>query len=224
MLYNRTYQAKEVVAVQQLHHHILEQRLSYPSLFAELNAYAINLQQHYQMGNPAVSIEIAYYHPNYIACTPKEIFAADLSLTDFQITIARTYGFDNWQAVHRLMNVQHQPNFEMAIDILLTGRIDVLEDHLKQFPQVLHQRSAYGHRAGLIHYLASNGVEIWRQTVPLNLKKLLAYLLQNNCDPHMQAKLYGENSLLPLLITSDHAWKAGVAKEAISLLKAWDLS
>lgn len=216
---HKIYQSEAVVTVQQLHYAIIEQRLTYPSVFIELENYMLNLQRHYEVGNPAVVVEVANHHPELIASPPKEVFHVEMELEDFQLTIAKAYGFEDWKAVRALKNTKHNPAFEMAIDILLTGRIDVLAAHLKQYPEVINQRSAYGHQAGLIHYLGSNGVEIWRQIVPNNLEELLCFLVEKGADPDMTAHLYGENNLLALLTSSDHAWKAGVAKKAITALR-----
>jgi hypothetical protein len=208
------------MAVQQLHQNILDRRLSYPSVFHELKNYAINLQGQYQVGNPAVSIEISNYFPPLIAASQKEIFYVEMEPHDFELTIAKAYGFSSWENVKAMSETTHDPLFEMAVDILLTGQIEVLGDLLKQYPHLVHQRSSYGHRAGLIHYLGSNGVEIWRQVVPDNLEEILRFLVVKGADPDMTADLYGVNNLLALLTSSDHAWKAGVAKPAIQRLKS----
>jgi hypothetical protein len=214
------YQPDIVIAVQQLHQDILERRLSYPSVFHELRNYAINLQGQYQAGNPAVTIEISNHFPPLIAASPKEIFYVEMEPDDFELTIAKAYGFNTWEDVKAMSETAHDPAFEMAVDILLTGQIDVLGDHLKQYPHLIHQRSVYGHRAGLIHYLGANGVEIWRQIVPDNVEDILRFLVLQGADPDMTANLYGVNNLLALLTSSDHAWKAGVAKTTIQRLKS----
>jgi len=208
-----------VVTVQQLHHSIIEHRLSYSSVLEELENYSLNLLRHYKVGNPAVAIEISNHHPELIACSPTVILDSEMDLEDFQFTVAKAYGFEDWTAVEPLSSVKHNPHFETAVDILLSGHIHALNDHLTQYPEVVQQRSAYGHRAGLIHYLGSNGVEIWRQIVPSNLEELLRTLVKLGADPDMTANIFGENNLLALLTTSDHAWKAKVAKPTIERLQ-----
>jgi hypothetical protein len=199
---------------------ILERRLSYSSVFQELQNYVINLQNHYMVGNPAVTVEISNHFPPLIASAPKEIFYVEMERHDFELTIARAYGFDTWEHVKALSTTKHDPAFEMAVDILLSGRIDLLGDYLRQYPYLIHQRSAYGHRAGLLHYLGSNGVEIWRQIVPDNVEDILRFLVAQGADPDMTANLYGASNLLALLTSSDYAWKAGVAKPTIQRLKS----
>ncbi|MFK7806381.1 MAG: hypothetical protein AB8F74_01145 [Saprospiraceae bacterium] len=164
-------------------------------------------------------MEISNHHPELVGASPDFIFAAEMDLDDIQFTVAKAYGFEDWEAVKTLGKKKHDPAFEMAVDILLTGKIEVLEDHLAQYPEVIHQRSAYGHRAGLIHYLGANGVEIWRQIVPNNLEELLRFLIKSGADPDMTADIYGVNNLLALLTSSDHAWKAGVARQTIRRLQ-----
>jgi hypothetical protein len=216
---HRIYQPEAAVTVQQLHHSIIEQRLSYSSILEELENYSLNLLRHYKVENPAVTIEISNHHPELIAESPTVIFDSEMDLEDFQFTVAKAYGFEDWVAVEALSTTKHDPAFEMAINILLSGHIQVLSDHLRQYPQVINQRSAYGHRAGLIHYLGSNGIEIWRQIVPSNLEELLRVLVKAGADPDMTANLYGKTNLLALLTTSDHAWKAKVAKPTIERLQ-----
>ena len=39
-------------------------------------------------------------------------------------------------------------------------------------PSLIHRRSSFGHRSTLLHYVGSNGVETYRQRVPMNLAEI----------------------------------------------------
>src|SRR5512134_1794628 len=58
-------------------------------------------------------------------------------------------------------------------------------------PDLVIWRSHYGHRATLLHYLAANGVETYRQRVPRNASSLASLLTQRGADPHATATMYG---------------------------------
>jgi len=202
-----------------MHQAILDRRLEYPSIFEELNAYANNLYDHFRQGNRTSTVEVSNYHPDFIGKRPAQIINSEIGLEDFQLVIAREYGFKYWKQVEDLKTTPLNIPFEKCVDDLLSGDLVLLKATLVQNPDLMKMRSQYGHQAGLIHYLGSNGVELWRQVVPQNLVRLLKLLIDFNVDTSMQANIYGSNNLLGLLTSSGHPWKAGVARDAIGILR-----
>ncbi len=76
------------------------------------------------------------------------------------------------------------------------------------------RRSAYGHRATLLHYTAANGIEIRRQVVPTNAAEVIAALLDAGADRSAKLHAYGgEFDVLAMFKTSAHPHDAGVAPE-----------
>ena len=76
------------------------------------------------------------------------------------------------------------------------------------------RRSAYGHRATLLHYTAANGVEIRRQVVPANAAEVVATLLDAGADQSARLRAYGGDfDVLEMFKTSAHPHDAGVARE-----------
>jgi hypothetical protein len=72
-----------------------------------------------------------------------------------------------------------------------------------------------------LHYAAANGVEIYRQVVPLNLAELVALLIDGGADVDAPARAYGADLRpLDLLLTSGHPHEAGVTGDVAALLRA----
>ncbi len=98
---------------------------------------------------------------------------ASLAQHDARAIVARDHGFSSWQAVEGRCD----PLFEQAVDAAVFGRIKELNRLLTDAPDLINRRSAYGHRATLLHYTAANGVEIRRQVVPGNADAIATTLL-----------------------------------------------
>ena len=111
-------------------------------------------------------------------------------------------------------------NFELAIDHLLSGSLDeLLLLLISNESKIIHSTSAFGHRASLIHYLGSNGVEMWRQVVPLNCIELLTFLVNSGSDPNALMNVYnGQYELKSLISSSAHPRRIGLDKKMIAIL------
>lgn len=202
-----------------MHQSIIDSRLAYPSIYEELSAYANNLYDQFRLGNSVATIEISNYHPDFIGKDVDYILSSEVELEDILLVIARQYGFKNWTEVESQKDTAINVEFEKCVDDLLSGDLVLVKATLVQNPNLINMRSQYGHGAGLIHYLGSNGIELWRQVVPQNLVEVLKLMIDFNVDLSMQANIYGSNSLLALLTSSGHPWKAGVARDAIDVLR-----
>ena len=159
--------------------------------------------------------EINNYHPDYLGQPIEKLKKLKFSLEDCKTTIACEYGFSSWQQVEELGNEKYNMPFEKAVNCIIDGDTADLEYWLSAQPQLLHQTSQYGHQATLLHYTASNGVEIWRQSSPPNLGEITTILLKNGAKKDATMKIYGGRfTALELFTTSAHPYEAGVGKVA----------
>jgi hypothetical protein len=133
-----------------------------------------------------------------------------LSRQDARLIVARDHGFASWS----LVQGECDPAFELAVDAVVLGRIDELDRLLADAPDLIRRRSAYGHRATLLHYTAANGVEIRRQVVPANAAEIAARLLDAGADAAATFHAYGGTpDTLAMLTSSAHPRAAGVGAD-----------
>ena len=67
------------------------------------------------------------------------------------------------------------------------------------------------HRSTLLHYLAANGVEGYRQTTPSNAVEVARMLLEAGADVDALADLYGgHHNTMSMLVSSSHPANAGL--------------
>ena len=104
-------------------------------------------------------------------------------LADAQFVIARSHGFESWpkfiamlQAMARRDSIDG--HFEAAVDAMVAGELQTLRRLLNENPSLLHQRSMREHGATLLHYIAANGVEGYRQKTPANAMEIAGELLK----------------------------------------------
>jgi ankyrin repeat protein len=164
------------------------------------------------------------WRPKFIADT--EIRDAALSLDDARLAVARHYDFLDWstltahvEAVSRQGSV---PEFEAAVN----GDLAALQDALRRDPALVRARSSRvcsfdppRHRATLLHYVAANGVEAYRQKTPPNAVEIARALLQAGAEPDALADMYGaECTPMSMLVSSSHPAKAGLQVPLVELL------
>ena len=75
------------------------------------------------------------------------------------------------------------------------------------------------HRATLLHYVAANGVEGYRQRTPANAVDVARVLLDAGAAPDSLAQLYGGDcTTMTLLVSSSHPARAGVQVALVDVL------
>jgi hypothetical protein len=145
--------------------------------------------------------------------------ACEFTLDDARATIAREYGFADWADVEQRGTEPPDRDFEAAVDALLSGDLNGLRDLIEQQPSLVHERSRFGHRSTLLHYVGSNGVETHRQVVPRHLAEVTQILIDAGADVNAAAEMYGGGSTtIVLLMTSSHPAEAGVMDEVVNVL------
>ena len=149
---------------------------------------------------------------------------AGCALSEAQFIIARAHGFPSWPRLVRHLEavstrVSGTALFEQAVDAIVAGDIATLERLLRADPDLVHARSTREHRATLLHYVAANGVENYRQTTPPNIVAVARLLLDTGASVDADADMYGGGATtLGLVVTSAHPRAMGMQNELADLL------
>jgi hypothetical protein len=140
--------------------------------------------------------------------------AALYALADAQYVIAREHGFDSWPVfAHHLRDLHSGPvrAFEEAVDAVVAGDLAALGRGLEADPSLAHAQSTRVHHATLLHYVAANGVENYRQRTPPNAVDVARMLLDSGACVDAVAQVYGgETTTMDLLVSSGHPAHAGL--------------
>jgi hypothetical protein len=111
--------------------------------------------------------------------------------------------------------------FEMAADAVTEGRLTILQKLLRDQPALATARSPREHHATLLHYVAANGVEQYRQKSPSNAVDIANTLLEAGAEVDALADTYAGGSTettLNLLVSSVHPRDAGVQVPLVNAL------
>ena len=138
------------------------------------------------------------------------------TLADARLVVARLHGFASWTmlSMHiegladRASLIAH---FETAADAIVGGDAATLQRLLRAQPALVRARSTREHNATLLHYVAANGVENYRQKTPPNIVSIAAMLMDAGAEVDAEASMYdGHCTTLGLAATSVHPEAAGV--------------
>jgi ankyrin repeat protein len=140
------------------------------------------------------------------------------TLADAQFLIAEAHGFENWAAFARHIGGDAEPDagdadFERAADAVVNGDLETLAALLTANPKLIRERSRRVHHVTLLHYVAANGVEDFRQKTPKNAVEITRLLLDAGAEPDALADTYGADTLqttMNLLVSSTHPASAGL--------------
>jgi Ankyrin repeats (3 copies) len=161
--------------------------------------------------------------------TDADVRATPVDQDDARLALARWYDFQDWQSVEDYaISVQHGPveEFERAVEAVIDGDFLTLRKFLKSDPRLVRARSTRVnnadppmHRATLLHYLAANGVEGYRQRSPANAADIAKLILSTGADPNAFSYAYGgECTTLALLVSSTPPAEAGVQLPLVEVL------
>ena len=148
------------------------------------------------------------------------IFGMPLSIEAAREAIAKSYLFSSWSQVEECQPRVIQPKFEQAVDAIVSGRSDVLRELLRD-ASLVRQRSAFAHRATLLHYVAANGVETRRQRTPNNIGDITRLLLAHGAEVDALSESYGggaSQTTLCLTVSSGHPADRGVQTDIVGAL------
>jgi hypothetical protein len=212
------YVSEQVKEVERLHRDLLTDDVRQLPIRDQLDRQAHRIVEGHQAGDRAVVTHITCWHPKLVCRSADEIMGSTFTLDDARQTIAREYGFADWSDVEARGTTPPDPDFELAVDTLLLGDVEKLGGLLASDPSLIQRRSSFGHRSTLLHYVGSNGVETYRQKVPMNLAEITRLLIEAGADVNAKAEMYGGSTTLGLLVTSDHPAKAGVTGDVLRVL------
>jgi len=180
------YRAKMVQEIQDFYGELLFPK-EHETIYRHLLRISECLHEGLQQQVNCLYTQLNNYNPDFIGIPTSKLKERAFDHADCQYTIAREFGFNSWVDVQGLQTVKYNIEFEKCVNYVVHGEIDKVKAILEVNPEIIHQQSQYGHRASLLHYIGSNGVEFWRQQVPLNLSEVglfTAYqLYQSSAHP-----------------------------------------
>src|SRR5262245_32476686 len=152
--------------------------------------------------------------------------SSTFALADAQYLIAEAHGFENWAVFARHLEVLSgkrgwEDDFETAADAVVNGDLETLESLVQRNPELIRAHSTRVHRATLLHYVAANGVEDFRQKTPRNAVEIARFLLESGADVDALADTYGADwwqTTMNLLVSSAHPAGAGLQPALVELL------
>jgi hypothetical protein len=160
------------------------------------------------------------FPPPYVPSGPRPDYRTGVA----EDIIAREHHFASWTAYdhHRdalRNNISPIAPFERAVDAVVSGDAPALGELLHRHPDFATQRSARTHRATLLHYVAANGIEGFRQKTPKCATAIVRLLLSAGADVNAEASMYSDHdTTLDLVSTSIHPLLAGVQNDVLAAL------
>jgi ankyrin repeat protein len=193
---------------------------------APLGAYldqAQALLAELESGDEAAAWRIQEEHPLFRGRKATDVRAATLDLDDAKLVTARWYAFESWSDLtafaERAAADDAIVRFETAVEAVIGGDLHALEALLRSDPALAAARSARRHHATLLHYVAANGVEGWRQRTPPNAVEIARLLLDAGADSNALADMYDARcTTLSMLVSSSWPADAGLQRPLAELL------
>ncbi len=199
---------------------------------ASFEALVDRLLAEVQAGSARAASRFANYHPSGAGLADRQIHLRAWSRSDAELVVAREARFDDWRRLQTFLETLADPHsaaarFEEAADAVVQGHQARLAELLARDPDLAHARSPRPHRATLLHYSASNGVEDHRQHVPPNAVAIARLLLAAGADLNATAECYGSgpaSTPLVALVTSGHPNEAGLMEDMVRAYAGSDQS
>ena len=147
------------------------------------------------------------------------------ALADAQYLIAQAHSYENWASfaaeVRALQTVSRTSAFEQAADAVVSGDLATLDELLNKNPDLIREKSKRTHHVTLLHYVAANGVEDFRQKTPPNAVEVAERLIAAGAAVDALADTYGGDvyqTTLNLLVSSTHPAEAGLQAKLVEVL------
>jgi hypothetical protein len=211
--------SEPVAHVLRLYDGLVDERAWERTAREQVGLLAARLLDGHRARHPGAAVELHNWLPRTGAVLTGEPFDRALTRDDALETVSRGHGFAGWAAAQTDGLRGADPEFERAVEDVLRGDVAALGSTLDRTPDLVRRRSHYGHRATLLHYLAANGVETYRQRVPLGASELAALMIERGADPLATATMYGGGrTTRAMLISSSHPAQAGVTGAVLAVL------
>src|SRR5438105_9610581 len=164
-----------------------------------------------------------WIHPSFRGKSVADVRAAALELSDAQLVVAREYSFEEWAGLAAFADAVTQDTavsqFEGAVEAVIAGDEAALRARLREHPELARARSTRKHKATLLHYVATNGVESGRQKTPPNAVEIPKILLAAGAEVDALADMYEQQcTTMSMLVSSCHPAKAGLQGKLAELL------
>jgi ankyrin repeat protein len=214
--------------------------LPFRASLEEYQKQAEELLEAWRAGDSGAIRIVRHKHPRFLDPTipwlPKklsdsEVRSATLDVADAQLTIARWYDFESWPRLAEYVEAVTRDGspvstFESAVEAVISGDVATLASLLRENPELVRARSTRVthfdpplHRATLLHYVAANGVEDYRQKTPTNAVEVAQMLLQAGAEVDALADMYGgRHTTMSMLVSSGHPAKAGLQVALVDTL------
>lgn len=190
-----------------------------------LDLRATELLDGLRRGRESAVHAFRWHHPDLDGYPLAEVAArADgFGPTDARQVVASLRGFASWDSMAAFAAASAGPGpvrrFEQGVEAVVAGDLATLRNLFAADPDLIRARSRRRHRATLLHYVAANGVEDFRQRTPANVVEVAALLLDAGAEVDAVAEAYGGPcTTLHLLVSSGHPAEAGVQADLAALL------
>ncbi len=202
------------------------------SPLASYDEQARDLLARWHAGDAEATETIRHTHPRFlderVPWLPKtmsegELRDLPLTIDDARVALARWYSFRDWSSLSDwVLELQRDDSpvtsFESAVEAIITGDEPALDHLLRAHPELVRARSSIvtchdppRHAATLLHYIAANGVEGYRQKTPPNAVEIATRLLRAGAEPDALAGMYGgQHTTMSMLVSSAHPAGAGL--------------
>ncbi len=153
-----------------------------------------------------------------------------LAMDEACLAVAHAHDFLDWPSLAAYVEAVTKDGpvyrFEAAVEALVNGDRDGLRVLLRDDPELVRARSTRVcrfdppvHRCTLLHYVAANGVEGYRQKAPANGPEMARLLLEAGAEADALADLYGVAcTTLALLVSSSPPRDAGTQCALVEVL------
>lgn len=193
----------------------MSEALPYTATIDEYKQQAKELFEAILAGEQSAHWRLKWIHPRFRGHPVSAVRTTTLAPADAQLVLAREYHFENWEELASFAETVRQDGavarFEAAVDAVVSGDMDALSAMLQKNPELTRARSTRSHHATLLHYLAANGVEDYRQKTPPNAVAIAQLLLRAGAAPDALADMYDHKcTTLSMLVSSSPPHAAGL--------------